>query len=216
MIAATLTKFVNPSRAWFGLAIGLAAIASHPLRGQTTKDYLTFRQAEYDSILNSIRDSKRINFLSLLPSISTDLNGNINVGLSASNYIRYIQQKQRNRIEIQQLELAQKEALNTEMIKLEEKIIILQQRATEIEHDIEILKERYQIHLVQIQEYQNAEIGFTTYTRGRIDYLTSFYKVKKDIQNLSIEIDLIKKRYSINLDVITSIAAKLKPYELTY
>ncbi len=108
-----------------------------------TKDTIlnTFKKAQslkLDSITNLYTEKNKLKYLSMLPSISYDIDAKtLNLGLSLHNFANYLQSKQRIKIELARLKMQYAEIQQNQLILLQ--------------NDYETITNQYETILLEIK-----------------------------------------------------------------
>ena len=164
-------------------------------------DYSVLKK--YDSILefknnfklNQSKQKNSIKWLSILPSINYDIdNQTFNIGISFSNFSRYYQQKQRNKIELQKLEASLQEASARKVSNLEELIFDFESKYNIILLDTSLLATSRQLFQITRGKYINKEIPIEDFLKAKISISTKYKSLIKQCHSLE---KVARKIYAI-------------------
>ena len=114
---------------------------------QNLEDYKKMRLSDIDSAYIFRAASKKTQWLSLAPSVSFNKNTGMNISLSAGNFVRYVQQRNRNAVERQRYIFEQAARIENEVIRAEDKYLQLTIDVRMLDLtvlDLRILNDQYQ------------------------------------------------------------------------
>ena len=164
------------------------------------------RMSEIDSSIALKEDSKKLQWLSLAPSVGYSQLSGFNVSLSASPFLRYIQQKRSNDIEIQRYRFQQLARLDDEILRIEDKILELSSNIQMLQlriSDLSLLYDQYQISLNQ-SNYN--EISYSQYLSAQYQYSYSWTSLYGIYLGLKAKLSAISSKYNTSL---TSLSLEL-------
>ena len=148
---------------------------------------------KYDSILkyknnlklNQLDQKNNLKWLSILPSFNYDIDSQtFNVGISFSNFSRYYQQKQRNKIELQKLAASLQEASARKVSNLEELIFDFESKYNIIVLDTSLLGTSRQLFQITHGKYINQEIPIEDFLKAKISISTKYKSIIKQCNSL--------------------------------
>ena len=135
--------------------------------------------------LKKFEEKNNIKWLSILPSINYDIdNQTFNVGISFSNFSRYYQQKQRNKIELQKLAASLQEASARKVSYLEELIFDFESKYNIILLDTSSLNLSRQLFQITHGKYINQEIPIEDFLKEKISISTKYKSIIKQCNSL--------------------------------
>lgn len=151
-----------------------------------------------DSLIKKL-DQNRNPWLTFLPSVNYDIkNQSINVGISLNSFTSFIQNKRRNKIELEKLR-HQMEAKNDNQ---EEKTLL---KIEECETLLQTLKERTEIFKIScdlfsitIGKYENKEISIEDFLIKKKKFIEQKMKIKTEIKNLIRKNEELKRKNKIH------------------
>lgn len=159
-------------------------------------EYVIAEKNKNDSLINFHKDKRNnLKYLSLLPSINYDLDqGSFNLGISLSNYVRYVQTKNRNAIELERLQFQLDEKLDTQLekyaleleeIKNEYQIHVLQTENFSISTDLyNLKKQQYENNKITLEDWLNIQ---NNYKNQEVVLLTRRMKLISQIKAFSLK-----------------------------
>lgn len=174
-------------------ALNIIVINSCVLVHSQILDYKTSLKNINDKILSNYSDKNSKKWLSILPSINYDIDSQtFNVGISFSNFSRYFQQKQRNKIQLAQLEARLEEKMSNDLEKLELKIEAFKIDYDILKNKIDLFKFQFDLFQISKGKYANNEITSEEFLTLKIDYLTKKNSLKTSLLKLQLKATAIQ------------------------
>lgn len=207
-------RLKTPVHYRLALAFNLAVFACAMSYGQTLEDFKTEQLQKNDSIIVSLQDSKRLQFLTLTPSVSYNFETGVSVGFSLSNFTNYIQQKRRNKIETAKLKIQMDENLNQELNSAEEERLRIFNLREEVFVDVSVLEHRKELHEIAYLSHVNKELTYSDYTIRRIAYIEKHAMTVMKIRALELLTLKYKNKYNVELFNVQELIETAKNYEL--
>ncbi len=167
---------------------------------QDFKNYKIDQKQKIDSIESMYKDVKRLKFYSLLPSVSySPLNNGFNVGVDLQRYITYIQQNQRNKIELQRLKLNFNSELDKTIQEFRNEYWQLKNEFIIYLQEIELIKLYKEIADLKEAQFKNNKINLEDLLTARSNYQVKLKAVegKKIYLNQKIQEFSIKTKSSL-------------------
>jgi hypothetical protein len=156
-----------------------------------------------DSIVNSYKLKNKYRYLNLLPNVSYDaFNNAFNVGFSLTGLANYYQQKQRNKIQLAQLENRLKEKLDNDIDKINLEIQEFHYDLIILENEVELFKIDADLFKITQGKYNNKEITTEEYLKLKRSYLKAKHILKSKTFKLHLKADAIKQKTGDNKLVV--------------
>ena len=158
---------------------------------------------KYDSILkyrnnltlNQFSEKNSLKWLSIIPSLNYDIDSEtFNVGISFSNFSRYYQQKQRNKIQLAQLETRLEEKLSNDLEKLELRIESFKIDYDILKNKIDLFKFEFDLFQISKGKYSNNEITSEEFLTLKINYFTKKNNLKNSLLKLELKAKAIQQK----------------------
>ena len=112
-----------------------------------------------DSLINFNTDKKKLEYLSVLPSVNYDFLANtFSVGISISNLSNFYQNKQRNRIELERLKFQLLEKKENDLLVLEKEYELIQDAYAVLKLELENTSLVKEIYNLKKSQYENNKI----------------------------------------------------------
>lgn len=112
-----------------------------------------------DSLINFNTDKKKLEYLSVLPSVNYDFLANtFSVGISISNLSNFYQNKQRNRIELERLKFQLLEKKENDLLVLEKEYELIQDAFAVLKLELENTSLVKEIYNLKKSQYENNKI----------------------------------------------------------
>ena len=112
-----------------------------------------------DSLINFNTDKKKLEYLSVLPSVNYDfLAHTFSVGISISNLSNFYQNKQRNRIELERLKFQLQEKKENDLLVLEKEYELIQDAFAVLKLELENTSLVKEIYNLKKSQYENNKI----------------------------------------------------------
>ena len=185
---------------WFsGSCYFFCFIFSLTVLSQNLEAFKNMRQKEIDSALNFKFDSKKLQWLSLAPSFSYNKTTGFNASVSAASFVRFVQQKHRNRIERERYIFEQKNRLDDEILRIEDKILQLSidiQLLDQQLGNLSILFDQYQI---SVKASSNIEISHSQFLDAKYKYSAAWSSHFRSYLSINSKIAAIVNKYNISL-----------------
>ena len=148
-------------------------------------DYKKSLEIKNDNVIKKFEQKNNLKWLSILPSFNYDIdNQSFNVGISFSNFSRYYQQKQRNKIELKKLEASLQEASARKVSNLEELIFDFESKYNIIVLDTSLLGTSRQLFQITHGKYINQEIPIEDFLKAKISISTKYKSLIKQCHSL--------------------------------
>ena len=133
-----------------------------------------------DTIINKKIDNNKLKYLSLLPNVSlgqNPINGNftINIGISLSSYINYLQQKENIKIQSEILKSRMYDQAYNEFLNNQNKIELLELDKIKIKHTAEIIEIWTKKKQIIDNQYKNNEITLDDYLSFSENYINKIH-----------------------------------------
>lgn len=170
---------------------------------QNFDSFKKMRQKEIDSSLSFKFDSKKLQWLSLAPSFSYNKTTGFNASISAASFVRYIQQRHRNTIERERYIFEQKNRLENEILRIEDRILELTASVKLLgyqSNNTEILFKKYQIAL---SSFENNEISYSQFLDAKYSYSSAWSTQFSKYDNLRAKILAFSTKYDISLTFLS-------------
>jgi hypothetical protein len=147
-----------------------------------------------DSLINFNTDKKKLEYLSVLPSVNYDfLAHTFSVGISISNLSNFYQNKQRNKIELERLKFQLQEKKENDLFNLEKEYELIQDAFAVLKLELENNSLVKEIYNLKKSQYENNKIT-----------LEDWLNVQKNNQDRNLVIFSKRK----------SLISKMKHYEV--
>ncbi len=161
------------------------------------------RKQKNTSILESYKLGKKYKYLSLFPSLSYDIiNKSFNVGLSLSNFTNYMQQRQRNKIELASLEQKLNEKLEKEMEDIFLKIDAFFIEKKSLKNDLKAFKIDSLLFDIKQKKHENHEITTEDFLREKRAFFLKRNALKK--RRLKLKLEAKKINLKIKSDTVSA------------
>ena len=148
-------------------------------------EYKKSLEIKNDNVIKKFEQKNNLKWLSILPSFNYDIdNQSFNVGISFSNFSRYYQQKQRNKIELQKLAASLQEASARKVSNLEELIFDFESKYNVILLDKSLLETNRQLFQITHGKYINHEIPIEDFLKAKISISTKYKSIIKQCNSL--------------------------------
>jgi hypothetical protein len=151
-----------------------------------------------DSLIKKMDQSKN-SWLTFLPSVNYDIkNQSVNVGISLNSYTSFVQNKRRNKIELEKLRHQLEAKIETQeentLLKIEECETLLQT----LKERTEIFKISCDLFSITIGKYENKEISIEDFLIKKKKFIEQKVKIKTEIKNLIRKNEELKRRNKIH------------------
>lgn len=206
--------FRTPVHFWLALVFNLAVSAGAKSYGQTLDNFKTEQLKRNDSIIQSLQDSKKLQFLSLTPSLSYNFETGVSVGFSLSNFTNYIQQKRRNKIETAKLKIQMDENLNQELNNAEEEKLRIFNLREEVFVDVSVLAHRKDLYDIAYLSHVNKELTYSDFTARKIAYIEKHAITVMKIRALELLTLKYKNKYNVELFNVQELIETARNYEI--
>jgi hypothetical protein len=155
---------------------------------QETANFKEFKTKHIDSVILSYKNVQPKPVLSLLPNINYDaLNNSFSVGISVSNIASFFQRRNRNNIEIAQLEAQLKEKLEAKIEQIELKILALNNEISKQDLVLEAFKIEVQLFEIQKGKKEAGEITSEDFLKSKLSFASKFISTLQNLQNVRLQ-----------------------------
>ena len=166
---------------------------------QNLEYYKDIRINMIDSTIQFKENVNNLKWISLLPSIGYNKSTGLNISISANSFVRYIQQKQRNKIEIERYRFEKLNRLDDEIIRIEDKILQL-----EIDVKVALAKTKnlellHQLYVIDSLSSQNNELPYSAWLQSKYNYSIAWQSYYKSYLELSAKKSSLTLKYKIPL-----------------
>lgn len=155
---------------------------------QETANFKAIQTKEIDSVINSYKNVQPKPVLSLLPNVNYDaLNNSFSVGISISNIATFFQRRNRNNIEIAQLEAQLKEKLEAKIEQIQIKILALENEVSK--QDLILQSFDIEVKLFEIEKGKKeaGEITSEQYLKSKLSFASKYISVLQGLQNVRLQ-----------------------------
>ena len=153
-----------------------------------------------DSTLKLYKDKNKYKYLNLLPHVNYNLSNNsFNVGFSLTGLSNYYQQKQRNKIQLAQLEVRLKEKLDNDLEKLNLKIEAFNIDYITLKNSINLFKIDFDLFEISKGKYANNEITTEDFLKFKQTFLYKKNNLKKNLLKLQLKAKTISLKTKSDL-----------------
>jgi len=206
---------LRPTQFACGIAVYLAVFTLSPLRGQSLQDYQNKESTKIDSTINSLKEKTALQYLSLAPNISYSQFTGLNIGVNIGSFVSYAQTKRRNKIDKIRLETQLNERLETQIEKAAEKEIYILDQYEILVLELDILKSKRELFVLDSLKYSNQEITFSQFTTNKISYQVAWKTTYTAIKKLNLNITRFYNKYGYKPTETTTLVKTAKSYETT-
>jgi hypothetical protein len=155
--------------------------------------------SEIDTLLKDYKIKNNLKILSLIPTVSYGIDpltgrNSFNVAISLNPLINYLQDKNKNKIELKNLDMKLREKYYNEFLINQNKIEILKIDSLKIEHAKKNLVFHEQRKIIREKQYKNNEINLEDYINfqeqyqiktNELEQLETIYNIKiTNLKNL--------------------------------
>lgn len=186
-----------------------------PLNCQT---YHEKEQLKIDSIVKVYQQKDKLKYLNLLPNVSYDLlNNSVNVGFSFATFSNYLQQKRRNKIQVEQLKARLNNSLDSKIERLEIKKEVFNISLNEFKNKLDLFEINNDLYKIESGKYKNSEITTEVFLISKKNFLQSLNNLKSSFYKLKlqfIKIQLLEQDFESSLN-LQELENKLKYYSNT-
>lgn len=181
-----------------------------------TEKFLKKQEIKIDSTINIYKSSKKKLWLNFIPSINYDLKeSSFSVGFNLNSLTNFYQQKQRNKIQLAQLEnsLREKVKAESELIKLDIEEYNFKKEI--LKNKIDIFKIDHDIFKINKGKYKNGEIATQEFFKYKKEYLTKINNLKNEFYQIKLKAKKIEKKTEEKkyIKMLDSIKVKIKFYK---
>ena len=173
---------------------------------QNLESYKISGIKKIDSTLMSVENSKKLKLLSLLPSVGYNRSTGVNISVSLSPFIRYVQQKRRNSIEIERLRNNQIEKLDNEIISIEDRIFQLEVDITIAQANAGNLELLHQLYVIDSLSSVNNELPYGEWIQAKYNYSNAWQSHYKSYLSINAKKAFMTRKYGFPL---TSLSLEL-------
>ena len=155
-------------------------------------------------------------YLNLLPNVSYDaFNNAFNVGFSLTGLANYYQQRQRNKIELAQLENRLKERLENDIEKINLEVEVFLLDCDMLKSEIDLFEIDHDLFTITKGKYDNKEITTEEYLKLKRSYLKAKQNLKTRALRLRIKAALINEKINEKKFITTAdkLIERMKKYE---
>ena len=177
---------------------------------QNLQFYRQDRIKRIDSLC-SIDTGNKLKWLSLLPSVSASDSG-ISVNLSASNFIRYVQEKEHIKFRSKDLRSKLINDLDTEIKQASMDILDFNLHYNDIKFSINNASIDKELFDIEEKKYLNHEITYKQFLLAKRSFNLVIRLIEKQIASLEIELLGFKEQYGfqpLNLSTLKNLANDL-------
>jgi hypothetical protein len=174
------------------ILVSLIKIYSQDLDSLNQKKYI-YNVSKIDTLLQDYKIKNNLKLLSLIPEVSYGSNpltgrNSFNISVSLNPLINYLQEKNKHKIELKNLDLKLQEKYQNEFLIIQNKIEILKIDSLKIEHAKKNLIFYEQRKIIKEKQYKNNEINLEDYINFQEQY-----------QNKINELEQLKTLYNIKI-----------------
>ena len=179
-------------------------------------EYKQEQLQKIDSTVNSYKLKDKYKYLNLLPNVSYDaFNNAFNVGFSLTGLANYYQQRQRNKIELAQLENRLKERLENDIEKINLEVEVFLLDCDMLKSEIDLFEIDHDLFTITKGKYDNKEITTEEYLKLKRSYLKAKQNLKTRALRLRIKAALINEKINEKKFITTAdkLIERMKKYE---
>lgn len=137
------------------------------------------------TLLNSYENKTKYKWLNLMPSLSYDIKNNtVNIGFSLTGLSNYFQQRQRNKIQLEQLKVRLVERLEKKTNTLELEIQAFKVEKEALKNSIQLFKTTQELYAITKGKYSNNEISTKDFLTHKKSYLKELNSLKNSLYKL--------------------------------